>query len=109
MAPSTLQPSALALVVVPAVLSTLVVAVRIGKRAVDRGLAVEDALLVIAQILIIALTYTTWICMYKLPNVVMRWVNTSLAYKKSYYGYHYYDIPLGAIDRTELSKVFLSI
>lgn len=64
MAPATLQPSALALVAVPAVLSSCIVIARIGKRTWERKLAIEDALLLIAQVLIIALTYTTWMCMY---------------------------------------------
>lgn len=62
MAPRTLQPSALALAVVPAVASTLLVAVRMWRRKVTSKLAIEDLLLVLAQVLIIVLTYTTWQC-----------------------------------------------
>jgi hypothetical protein len=60
MAPRTLQPSALALAVVPAVFSTLLVCVRVWRRNITNKFAIEDVLLIIAQVLIIALTYTTW-------------------------------------------------
>ena len=62
MPPRNLQPSALALVVVPAVLSTLLVGVRVWRRHITKKFAIEDVLLVIAQVLIIVLTYTTWQC-----------------------------------------------
>ncbi|KAF2683369.1 hypothetical protein K458DRAFT_45393 [Lentithecium fluviatile CBS 122367] len=87
MPPRNLQPSALALVVVPAVVSTLLVGVRIWRRHVTKKFAIEDVLLVIAQVLIIVLTYTTW-----------------QSYKKSWYGYHYYDIPPGAVDPPTFQK-----
>lgn len=62
MAPRTLQPSALALVTVPAVVSTVIVGLRLWRRTVTSKFAIEDVLLLIAQALVIALTYTTWQC-----------------------------------------------
>ncbi|CAI6341899.1 unnamed protein product [Periconia digitata] len=81
MAPRTLQPQALALAMVPTVVSTLIVAMRIWRRIVTRKFGIEDVLLIIAQLLIIVLMVTTWV-----------------SFKLSWYGYHYYDIPPGAIN-----------
>ncbi|PVH95474.1 hypothetical protein DM02DRAFT_632819 [Periconia macrospinosa] len=81
MAPRTLQPQALALAFVPTVVSTLIVCVRIWRRFVTHKFAIEDILLIIAQLLIIVLMVTTWV-----------------SFKLSWYGYHYYDIPKGALN-----------
>ncbi|KAF1949394.1 hypothetical protein CC80DRAFT_484550 [Byssothecium circinans] len=86
MAPRTLQPSALALVMVPTVISTIIVCLRIWRRIVTSKFAIEDVLLVIAQLLIFALTVTTW-----------------KSFKLSWYGYHYWDIPRN-IDRVAYQK-----
>jgi len=107
MAPRTLQPSALALAVVPAVVSTLLVCLRVWRRNVTKKFAIEDVLLVTAQVLIIVLTYTTWQCTYLLTcraRLHHQFSDDSLAYKKSWYGYHYWDIPEGAVNPTEFQK-----
>lgn len=81
MAPRTLQPSAITLVAFPTIISTLLVIVRIGKRYYDRRLAIEDGLLAAGQAISVGLMVVLW---YKM--------------KISWYGYHYWDIPPGAID-----------
>ncbi|KAF2259213.1 hypothetical protein CC78DRAFT_433319, partial [Lojkania enalia] len=79
---------ALALVIVPAAVSSFIVAIRLWKRVFDRDFAiVEDILLFLAQVLILVFTSTTCV-----------------AYQKSWYGYHYYEIPEGVVDHTEVQK-----
>ncbi|KAF2645834.1 hypothetical protein P280DRAFT_389467 [Massarina eburnea CBS 473.64] len=87
MAPRTLQPSALALVMVPTVISTIVVCLRIWRRFVTRKFAIEDILLVMAQILVIVLAATSW-----------------KSFKLSWYGYHYWDIPPNTINKVAYQK-----
>ncbi|KAH7132378.1 hypothetical protein B0J11DRAFT_612490 [Dendryphion nanum] len=81
MAPRTLQPSAIALAAVPTIISTLIVIIRVWKKIYDRRFAIEDGLLVAAQILSVVLMAILW---YKI--------------RISWYGYHYWDIPPGAIN-----------
>jgi hypothetical protein len=74
---SGLQPVNLFMTLFPFILSTLLVGVRIWKRVVESKFAIgmpfrklvfvtdtvtEDALLAIAQVLLLGLTIATWIC-----------------------------------------------
>ncbi|KAF2641399.1 hypothetical protein P280DRAFT_517603 [Massarina eburnea CBS 473.64] len=87
MADTGLQPLNIFLIVFPFILSFAVVLVRIWRRVAAHQFAIEDWLIVIAEVLLVALTA----CIWKIVLV-------------SYSGYHASDIPKGAINVPEMLK-----
>ncbi|PVI01101.1 hypothetical protein DM02DRAFT_561917 [Periconia macrospinosa] len=85
MAGTGLQPLNFFLILFPFIISAAVVSVRVWRRALSHQLAIEDWLIIIAEVLLAALTAGVW-------KIVL----------VSYSGYHAADIPKGAVNLTEV-------
>ncbi|KAF1834147.1 hypothetical protein BDW02DRAFT_347037 [Decorospora gaudefroyi] len=87
MAGTGLQPLNIFLIVFPFILSFTIVSIRVWRKIKASQFVIEDALLVAAEVLLVALTATVW------EFVLI-----------SYAGYHAEDIPKGAINVVDILR-----